>query len=84
MRSDVADELVTGLPQLLFVLDGTGPAGIETRIGALHAAARALTQVGFRHVAPVLAAPMVDLLRNGPRACAGTSTHVPACVLGSQ
>lgn len=27
-------------PQLLFVLEGTGPAGVESRIGALHALTR--------------------------------------------
>ncbi len=55
-------------PRVLFVLDGTGPAGIETRIGALHAAARDLAPSGFRRDVIVLAAPLVDLLRDGPAA----------------
>ncbi len=53
---------------MLFILDGTGPAGIETRIRALHAATRDLAPSGFRHTVPVLAAPLVDLLRDGPAA----------------
>ncbi|MFI5681749.1 hypothetical protein [Streptomyces cellulosae] len=53
---------------MLFVLDGTGPAGIDTRIRALHAAARGLALSGFLHDVPVLAAPLVDLLRDGPSA----------------
>ncbi|WP_308406579.1 replication-relaxation family protein [Streptomyces sp. AC555_RSS877] len=55
-------------PRVLFVLDGTGPAGTETRIRALHTAARDLAPSGFRHTVPVLAAPLVDLLHNGPSA----------------
>ncbi|MFF9803223.1 replication-relaxation family protein [Streptomyces rochei] len=55
-------------PRLLFVLDGTGPAGIETRINALRAAARDPAVAGFLRDVPVLAAPLVDLLRNGPSA----------------
>ncbi|WP_329344933.1 replication-relaxation family protein [Streptomyces sp. NBC_01352] len=34
-------------PRVLFVLDGTGPAEIDTRIRALHAAARDLAPSGF-------------------------------------
>ncbi|MFI5681904.1 replication-relaxation family protein [Streptomyces cellulosae] len=45
-------------PRVLFVLDGTGPAGIETRIRALHAAARDLAPSDFRHTVHVLAAPL--------------------------
>jgi hypothetical protein len=55
-------------PRLLFVLGGTGPAGIDTRISALHAAARSQTPVAFRHEVPVLAAPLTELLRDGPAA----------------
>ncbi|MFI5681900.1 hypothetical protein [Streptomyces cellulosae] len=54
-------------PRVLFVLDGTGPAGIDTRIRALHAAARDLAPSGFRRDVS-LAAPRVDLLRDGPSA----------------
>ncbi|MGK3945112.1 replication-relaxation family protein [Streptomyces caeruleatus] len=53
-------------PRLLFVLDGTGPTGIENRLTALHAAARPL--VPFLHEVPVLAAPLTDLLQDGPSA----------------
>ncbi|MCL7429794.1 replication-relaxation family protein [Streptomyces sp. YS415] len=55
-------------PRVLFVLDGTGPAGIETRIDALHATARGLSQIAFRRDVIVLAAALVDLLRDGPAA----------------
>jgi hypothetical protein len=55
-------------PRVLFVLDGTGPAGIATRIKALHAAARDLAPYGFRRDVIVLAAPLADLLRDGPAA----------------
>ncbi|MFE5753783.1 replication-relaxation family protein [Streptomyces massasporeus] len=53
-------------PRLLFVLDGTGAAGVHTRLNALRAAAHD-PEVGvlLRDV-PVLAAPMTDLLRHGP------------------
>ncbi|MFF2999467.1 replication-relaxation family protein [Streptomyces sp. NPDC057950] len=54
-------------PRLLFVLANTGPAGIETRIDALQAAA-ALDGGNFLHKVPVLAAPLADLLRDGPTA----------------
>ncbi|MFC9095274.1 replication-relaxation family protein [Streptomyces sp. NPDC057072] len=55
-------------PRLLFVLSGTGPAGIETRIGALRAAATTLALSGFLREVPVLAAPLTDLLQHGPSA----------------
>jgi hypothetical protein len=51
-------------PRRLVVLDGTGPAGVETRISALRAAARDL--VPFLHEVPALAAPPTDLLQHGP------------------
>ncbi|WP_306420943.1 hypothetical protein [Streptomyces griseicoloratus] len=55
-------------PRLLFILDGTGPAGVETRIHALHAAARDVTLADFLREVLVLAAPMTDLLQHGPAA----------------
>ncbi|MEV7797058.1 replication-relaxation family protein [Streptomyces sp. NPDC087512] len=55
-------------PRLLFVLDGTGPAGIHTRIQALGAAAHDVALAGFLREVPVLAAPMTDLLQHGPAA----------------
>ncbi|MEU9190836.1 hypothetical protein AB0D14_41335 [Streptomyces sp. NPDC048484] len=55
-------------PRLLFVLDGTGPAGIEHRVQALRAAARDTAAAGCLREVPVLAAPMADLLRDGPSA----------------
>ncbi|MFF4763329.1 replication-relaxation family protein [Streptomyces sp. NPDC001292] len=53
-------------PRLLFVLVGTGPAGIETRLKALRAAATDPALAGFLRDVPVLAAPLVDLLQGGP------------------
>ncbi|MGW4513966.1 replication-relaxation family protein [Streptomyces sp. NPDC004393] len=53
-------------PRVLFVLDGTGPAGITTRIRALHATAADPALAGFLHGAPVVAASLVDLRNNGP------------------
>ncbi|MGW7410295.1 replication-relaxation family protein [Streptomyces sp. NPDC054833] len=55
-------------PRLLFVLDGTGPTGVQTRIRALRAAASELALSGFLRNVPVLAAPLVDLLQGGPSA----------------
>lgn len=55
-------------PRVLFVLDGTGPAGIENRINALHAGAALLAASSFLHDVPVLAAPLADLLQHGPSA----------------
>ncbi|MET9462578.1 hypothetical protein ABZY05_47590 [Streptomyces canus] len=51
-------------PRLLFVLDGTGPTGIDNRISALRATARPLAP--FAYEVPVLAAPLTDLLQPGP------------------
>ncbi|MEU4490396.1 hypothetical protein [Streptomyces purpurascens] len=34
-------------PRVLFVLDGTGPVGIENRVSALHAATRELAPTAF-------------------------------------
>ncbi|MFE9684066.1 replication-relaxation family protein [Streptomyces sp. NPDC006285] len=55
-------------PRLLFVLDGTGPAGIEHRVRALRAATREPLPDRFLHEVPVLSAAMTDLLREGPSA----------------
>ncbi|CAL9335891.1 hypothetical protein SUDANB15_00160 [Streptomyces sp. enrichment culture] len=55
-------------PRLLFILDGTGPTGVEVRIHALRAAARDSAPAGFLRDVPVLTAPMTDLLRHGPTA----------------
>ncbi|MGW4825625.1 replication-relaxation family protein [Streptomyces sp. NPDC004227] len=53
-------------PRLLFVLDGTGPTGITTRIKALRAAAADPALSGFLRNVPVLVAPLVDVLQGGP------------------
>ncbi|SNX88180.1 protein involved in plasmid replication-relaxation [Streptomyces sp. TLI_55] len=54
-------------PRLLFVLDGTGSAGVENRLSALRAAAR-LAGADYIRQVPILAAPLADLLRDGPSA----------------
>ncbi|MET9387605.1 replication-relaxation family protein [Streptomyces sp. NPDC002928] len=64
-------------PRLLFVLDGTGPTGIATRINALHAATGNLALASFLRNVPVLAAPLVDLLRNGPSAPVWRPSRTP-------
>lgn len=64
-------------PRLLFVLDGTGPTGIATRIQALRAATRTLALSSFLCDVPVLAAPLTDLLRNGPSAAVWHPIHDP-------
>ncbi|MCX4614730.1 MULTISPECIES: replication-relaxation family protein [Streptomyces] len=64
-------------PRLLFVLDGTGPAGVETRITALHAAAGKLAPSRFLNDVPVLAAPLADLLHHGPSAPIWRPAHDP-------
>ncbi|MDQ0595834.1 hypothetical protein QF037_000179 [Streptomyces canus] len=50
------------------LLDGTGPTGIDNRIHALRAAARDLIPAASTHQVPILAAPLTDLLRDGPSA----------------
>ncbi|MHB9847630.1 hypothetical protein ACSYGO_00060 [Streptomyces krungchingensis] len=55
-------------PRLLFVLDGTGPAGLDNRIRALQAAHWQLTQPDFIRDTTILAAPLTDLLEHGPSA----------------
>ncbi|MFJ3899652.1 replication-relaxation family protein [Streptomyces sp. NPDC090083] len=61
-------------PRLLFVLDGTGPAGITNRITALRAAAKS-TDVLVLRATPVLAAPLADLLQHGPSASVWHHIH---------
>ncbi|WP_404200050.1 hypothetical protein [Streptomyces tauricus] len=41
-------------PRLLFILDGTGPASIEHRVRALHAAAQDTVVLSFPHQVPIL------------------------------
>ncbi|MER6676108.1 replication-relaxation family protein [Streptomyces sp. NPDC000983] len=53
-------------PRLLFVLDGTGPAGITTRIHALHVAAMDPALALFVRTVPVLSAALADLRAHGP------------------
>ncbi|WP_373566824.1 replication-relaxation family protein [Streptomyces griseicoloratus] len=55
-------------PRRLFVLDGTGPAGIHTRLQALNAATRQPELAALLRDVPVLAEPMTDLLWHGPAA----------------
>jgi len=53
-------------PRLLFVLDGTGPAGITTRITALRTAAADPALAGFLRDVPAMAAALADLRNHGP------------------
>ncbi|MFF1443348.1 hypothetical protein [Streptomyces sp. NPDC058295] len=55
-------------PRLLFVLDATGPVGIDSRVRALHAADVDLAVALLLREVTVLAAPMTDLLQHGPAA----------------
>ncbi|MFF3208970.1 hypothetical protein [Streptomyces sp. NPDC002962] len=55
-------------PRLLFILDGTGPAGIDNRLRALHAADVDSAVALFLREVIVLAAPMTDLLQPRPAA----------------
>ncbi|MEU8868289.1 hypothetical protein [Streptomyces umbrinus] len=64
-------------PRLLFVLDGTGPTGAKTRIRALRTAARDLEPFSFLHDVPVPAAPLTDLLRDGPPHPSGAPYRTP-------
>ncbi|MFF8097910.1 hypothetical protein [Streptomyces sp. NPDC016675] len=54
-------------PRLLFILDSTGPAGIESRVEALRAASRKLPAAFLRDV-PILATATTELLLHGPAA----------------
>ncbi|MFF3313005.1 replication-relaxation family protein [Streptomyces sp. NPDC002952] len=69
-------------PRLLFVLDNTGPDGIQTRIRALHAAAGQLPPTGFGRTVPILAAPLADILRAGPSAPLWRPLHDPELRVG--
>ncbi|MEU3620767.1 hypothetical protein ABZ725_52360 [Streptomyces sp. NPDC006872] len=62
-------------PRLLFVLDGTGPAGVENRISALRAGAGLLAR--FPYDVPVLVAPLADLVQHGPSAPVWRPVHDP-------
>lgn len=64
-------------PRVLFVLDGTGPAGVDNRIRALRAGAGRLAPTGFLHHVPVLAAPLTELLQHGPSAPVWRPVHDP-------
>ncbi|MFJ9483618.1 replication-relaxation family protein, partial [Streptomyces mirabilis] len=64
-------------PRVLFVLDGTGPAGVDNRISALHAGAGLLAPSRFPYDVPVLAAPLADLLHHGPSAPIWRPVHDP-------
>ncbi|WP_237522776.1 hypothetical protein [Streptomyces sp. SID1328] len=61
--------------RVLFVLDGTGPAGVENRTRALHAAVGLLAH--FPYDVPVLAVPLADLLQHGPSAPVWRPVHDP-------
>jgi hypothetical protein len=64
-------------PRPLFVLDGTGPAGVENRVTALCAAARQVAPSRFLHDVPILAAPLADLHHHGPSAPVWRPVHDP-------
>ncbi|MET7779697.1 replication-relaxation family protein [Streptomyces sp. NPDC005388] len=64
-------------PRVLFVLDGTGPAGVDNRISALHAGAGLLAPSRFPYDVPILAAPLADLLHHGPSAPIWRPVHDP-------
>jgi hypothetical protein len=64
-------------PRVLFVLDGTGPAGVDNRISALRAGAGLLAPSRFLHDVPVLAASLADLLQHSPSAPVWRPVHDP-------
>jgi hypothetical protein len=64
-------------PRILFVLDATGPAGVENRISALRAGAGQLAPSRFLHDVPILAAPLADLLHHSPSAPVWRPVHDP-------
>ncbi|MGW0828536.1 replication-relaxation family protein [Streptomyces sp. NPDC002845] len=64
-------------PRVLFILDGTGPAGADNRIRALRAGAGLLAPSRFPYDVPVLAAPLADLLQHGPSAPVWRPVHAP-------
>ncbi|WP_435280079.1 replication-relaxation family protein [Streptomyces sp. 1222.5] len=53
-------------PRVLFVLDGTGPAGVEPCLRALRAASEDLAVANLLRTVPVLATPLTDLRRHEP------------------
>jgi hypothetical protein len=69
-------------PRILFVLDGTGPGGVENRISALRAGAGLLTPSRFLHDVPVLVAPLADLLHHGASAPVWRPAHDPGRRVG--
>ncbi|MGX1546961.1 hypothetical protein [Streptomyces adustus] len=69
-------------PRLLFVLDGTAAAGVDHRISALTAASRELAVAAFLREVPVMAAALVELLRDGPSAPVWRPVRNPACRIG--
>ncbi|MFE1925985.1 replication-relaxation family protein [Streptomyces asoensis] len=69
-------------PRLLFVLDATGPAGIDNRVRALHAADVDTAVASFLREVTVLAAPMTDLLQHGPAAPVWRPIRDPECRVG--
>ncbi|MFF8639054.1 replication-relaxation family protein [Streptomyces pilosus] len=64
-------------PRLLFILDSTGPTGVENRIHALRTAARDVSLAGFLREVPVLTASMTDLLQHRPAAPVWRPVHDP-------
>ncbi|MGW4517957.1 hypothetical protein ACWEO4_39795 [Streptomyces sp. NPDC004393] len=66
----------------LFVLDGTGPAGAETRIHALSAAAADPVLAGFLRQVLTLATQLTDLLQHGPSASVWRPVQDPAQRVG--
>ncbi|MBL1109772.1 replication-relaxation family protein [Streptomyces sp. 5-8] len=68
--------------RVLFVLDGTGPAGIEARISALHAAARDLSPTAFARTVPALTASLADLRVHGPAGPVRRPVHNPESRVG--
>ncbi|MDV7220414.1 replication-relaxation family protein [Streptomyces prunicolor] len=64
-------------PRVLFVLDGTGPAGVENRVSALRSGAGLLTPSRFLYDVPVLVAPLADLLHHGASAPVWRPVHDP-------
>ncbi|MGW0836581.1 replication-relaxation family protein [Streptomyces prunicolor] len=62
-------------PRILFVLDGTGLAGVENRVSALRAGAGLLAR--FPYEVLVLVAPLAELLQHGPSAPVWRPVHDP-------
>ncbi|WP_405498900.1 replication-relaxation family protein [Streptomyces niveus] len=65
-------------PRLLFVLDGTGPTGVNNRIRALHAHTRDPAVTAFLRHVPALAAPLADLREHGPATPVWRPIHDPS------